>query len=169
MTQEEVVRRQSWYRCCSLGYFDKWVEGAIHGDKECAEKNYNLALYMGWAADVMCDECVDLGFKAQVAAKADCYCDLCGCPEEPERTCAITPDIIVIAVIPQSELPIPCSINLDWNNDFNNDFNADIPCVNVQPGNSYFITSGAWSGAVVTWKPEPDFNNDFNNDFNAQQ
>jgi hypothetical protein len=170
LTTQEIRDRASSYGCCSLSSLYSYVQHKIYGDEKCAEKSWRMFLYLRWAQTKMCDPCWTDAQKSALAKRADCFCNPCGCEGADEEVdCTITPDFEVIAVIPADEIPIPCSINLDWNDDWSNDFNADIPCVNVQPGDSYYVTTGVWAGQIITWAAEPDFNNDFNNDFNAQQ
>jgi hypothetical protein len=173
LSAQDIEVRITNYACCALEFFGRYVDNTIVGETKCAEMNWSIAMYLKEAQRMMCDsDCVDAKLLAEVACIADQYCDNCPCtePADPNDVdCTIVPSFTVIAVIPADEIPIPCSINLDWNNDWSNDFNADIPCVNVQPGDSYYVTTGVWAGQIITWAAEPDFNNDFNNDFNAQQ
>jgi len=168
MTHEEIRQRGQQYGCCALDALYSYVQSSIYGDNKCAEKSWRMFLYLRWAQAKMCDPCLTDGQKCAIIKKADCYCECRDCPYEEDVDCTITPFATVIAAIPFDELPIPCSINLDFNNDWNNDWNADVPCVNVQPGDSYYILTGPNAGAVYTWAAQPDFNSDYNLDFNTQ-
>lgn len=176
LTDAQILSRRFNYGCCRIDYLDKWVEAKIHGDGKCAEENWRMFMFMSFAKEVVSTipvegeehKCADPELAIKVIKRADCFCE-CQCAPPPPTNCDITSDFEVIAAIPFSGLPIPCSINLDWNNDWNNDWNADIPCVNVQPGDSYYILTGSNAGFIYTWAAQPDFNNDFNNDFNTTQ
>jgi len=170
LTTQEIRDRASSYGCCSLSSLYSYVQSKIYGDEKCADRHWRMFLFLRWAQTKMCDPCWSDAQKTELAKRADCFCNPCGCEGADEEVdCTITPDFEVIDAIPSDELPIPCSINLDFNNDWNNDWNADVPCVNVQPGDSYYILSGPNAGTVYTWAAQPDFNNDYNLDFNTTQ
>lgn len=139
LTDAGILARRARYECCALDYLNKAIEAQIHGDHGCYEENRRKWLWMSWAADVMRDTpvggaedgCESLLFASDVADKADCLCDVCGCPEDI-TDCTITPDLTVTGAIASSDLPIP-----------------------GEPGESYFIVSGnAAVGSVQTWDEE---------------
>jgi hypothetical protein len=180
-TNAQIQQRLAAYCCCygETGY-DRMI-AKDSGKAALAAKLWKRMLLLDWAIGVLSLYSEDGECKGQwkptyeqvccAISKADPCCVGTGCaPTPPVRLdCTITPFATVIAAIPFDELPIPCSINLDFNNDWNNDWNADVPCVNVQPGDSYYILTGPNAGAVYTWAAQPDFNNDYNFDFNTTQ
>ena len=127
-----VEQRRINYACCALGYMAKYLQNQKYGDKSC-EQNRNLWLYMLWAKSVAdrtpyfengdwnydwnndfnvygFSECVTHDFAQQVFAKADCYCDQCGCPPQdessdfpPTETCDPQVDYTVIRAVDVSE------------------------------------------------------------------
>jgi hypothetical protein len=91
---EAIGQRRITYACCAMSYMGKYINGLKYGGELCSS-NRNLWLYMLWAKTIAervptstegDGGCVDLSFAQQVFAKADCYCDQCGCPPQDESS-----------------------------------------------------------------------------------
>jgi hypothetical protein len=151
LTTQQVVNRRSTYACCALDYLHKYTVANTYGDAKCAKESWEKAVYMKWAADMMCqtpvldgeDGCNSIEFATKVADKADCYCKQCGCePVSPTlppvpNDCTITPDYTVLDTVDVDERLV---------------IEADTPTV----GDSYYVVtdsggSGWTVNTIVTW------------------
>jgi hypothetical protein len=148
LTDAGILARRARYRCCELGFLSAAIEARIHGDQKCYEENKRKWLWMSWAADIMQDTPVDdedgctlLSFATDVADKADCLCNICGC-DTPPVDCALVPDFTVNGAVAYSALPL-----------------------NPANGDAYYILSGTNVGDILTWDGAGDMNDDFNDDF----
>ena len=115
LTDAGILARRVRYRCCELGFLNAAIEARIHGDQKCYEENKRKWLWMSWAADIMQDTpvgdedgCTLLSFATDVADKADCLCDICGC-ETATVDCTITPDFTVLDAVAYEDLSDPAS------------------------------------------------------------
>jgi len=177
-SQESLNVRQNLYACCA-GRLGLLASQQKDYGMDCYRKTEDRSAFLLYMVSLLCrmpenPTCITDKELCALIEEADKCCVNYGqkpCPPTIPAPidCTITPFATVITAIPFDELPIPCSINLDFNNDWNNDWNADVPCVNVQPGDSYYILTGPNAGAVYTWAAQPDFNNDYNIDFNTTQ
>jgi hypothetical protein len=129
LTTQEIRDRASSYGCCSLSSLYSYVQSKIYGDEKCADRHWRMFLFLRWAQTKMCDPCWSDAQKTELAKRADCFCNPCGCEGADEEVdCTITPDFEVIDAIPSSELP---------------------PDPNV--GDAYLVTSGDFAGFIATW------------------
>ena len=153
IVDEAIGQRRITYACCAMSYMGKYIDSLKYGGDSC-NKNKNLWLYMQWAKTVA-DRvptstegdggCVTWDFAKQVFAKADCFCDQCGCPPQdetivyppPPDPCAIEPTYDVIAAVDVDQRLI---------------IEAGGPVV----GDKYFVVSDSggsgWTvNTIVTW------------------
>lgn len=136
LTDAGILARRARYECCALDYLNRAIEAQIHGDQKCYEENRRKWLWMSWAADVMRDTpvdgiedgCTSLLFASDVADKADCLCDVCGCPQPSPQDCGLVPVFTVLEAIAFADLPLTPATD-----------------------DAYFILSGDNSGSVATW------------------
>jgi hypothetical protein len=129
----QITERITAYACCSLSALHEYVQARIYGEDKCAEEKWGLYLYLRWAKTKMCDPCLSLKEKLDIAKKADCYCSPCGCPESPEEDCVIEAQLNVIDAIAFDELP-----------------------PEPEEGDSYLIISGDNTGRIATWQGGAD-------------
>lgn len=143
LTDAQILQRRNSYGCCSLSYLAEYIQARTYGDAACMEKNRRLWLFLLWAKGVAdrtplstetFGKCVSNAFAQQVFAKADCYCDQCGCPAED---CVRIPSFEVIAAVAVSQ-------------------RAAIESGPPDVGDSYFVvtgtTDGVWTvGSVYVW------------------
>lgn len=120
LTDQGILSRRLKYLCCSLDYLSAAIDARIHGDRKCYEENKRKWLWMSWAADIMQDTpvgdedgCTLLPFATDVADKADCLCDICGCPT-PTTSCTITPNYTVLEALAFADLPVDPPVDSEY-------------------------------------------------------